>query len=350
MSAFTRSTRDGNQALTHGPAARRDTGLGSTNHEHGGQERMKRRHTVALATGLALTVAGGALAGSHALRGKITADGSSTVGPYVIAAAEGFQKANRGVRITVGISGTGGGFERFCKGETDLSNASRPMRQTEAAICRSNGITYEAFLVANDGISIVVNKQNTWVSCLTTEELKRIWNTGSQINNWSQVRSGFPSVPLRLFGPGTDSGTFEFFTERINGRARQSRSDYTASEDDNVLVRGVAGDRGGLGYFGYSYYVENKDRLKLVAVNNGNGCVAPSIRTVQSYSYKPLSRPLFVYAKRSSFKRAAVQAFIRYMIVNEKAIAAAADYVSLTERQLAKAKYQYNRAIRLANG
>ena len=309
---------------------------------------MKKRHIVAVATALALTVTAGAYAGASALKGKITADGSSTVGPYVIAAAERFQKRNPGVRVTVGISGTGGGFERFCKGETDLSDASRPMKQTEAAICRSNGITYEAFLVANDGISIVVSKQNTWVTCLTTEELKKIWDTGSKVDNWSQVRSGFPNVPLKLFGPGTDSGTFDFFTERVNGKGGRSRSDYTASEDDNVLVRGVQGDRGGLGYFGYSYYVENKDKLKLVAVNSGNGCIAPSIRTVQSYSYKPLARPLFVYAKRSSFKRAAVQAFIRYMITNEKAIAKAADYVSLTDRQLAKAKYQYNRALRLA--
>jgi phosphate transport system substrate-binding protein len=311
---------------------------------------MKKRHIAALAAGLALTVTASAGARADALRGKITADGSSTVGPYVIAAAEKFQRLNSGVRITVGISGTGGGFERFCKGETDLSDASRPMKQSEAAICRANGITYEAFLVANDGISIVVNKRNTWVSCLTTDELKKIWNTGSNVDNWSQVRSGFPNVPLKLFGPGTDSGTFDFFTERINGKAKASRSDYTASEDDNVLVRGVEGDRGGLGYFGYSYYVANKDKLKLVSVNNGSGCVAPSVRTVQAYSYKPLSRPLFVYAKRSAFERAAVQAFIRYIIVNERAIAQTAQFVSLTDTQIAKAKYQYNRALRLANG
>ena len=310
---------------------------------------MKKRHIAALAAGIALSVTASAGAGGDALRGKITADGSSTVGPYVIAAAEKFQKLNPGVKVTVGISGTGGGFERFCKGETDLADASRPMKQSEAAICRANGITYEAFLVANDGISIVTSRQNTWVNCLTVEELKKIWNTGSNVDSWSQVRSGFPNVPLRLFGPGTDSGTFDFFTERINGKAKASRSDYTASEDDNVLVRGVEGDRGSLGYFGYSYYLENKDELKLISVNAGSGCVAPSVRTVQAYSYKPLSRPLFVYAKRSSFERAAVQAFIRYLITNEQAIARTAQFVSLTDRQLAKAKYQYNRALRLAN-
>ena len=310
---------------------------------------MKKRHFAALAAGLALSVTASAGAGADALRGKITADGSSTVGPYVIAAAEKFQKLNPGVKVTVGISGTGGGFERFCKGETDLADASRPMKQSEAAICRANGITYEAFLVANDGISIVTSRQNTWVNCLTVEELKKIWNTGSNVDSWSQVRSGFPNVPLKLFGPGTDSGTFDSFTERVNGKSKASRSDYTASEDDNVLVRGVEGDRGSLGYFGYSYYLENKDKLKLISVNAGSGCVAPSVRTVQAYSYKPLSRPLFVYAKRSSFERAAVQAFIRYMITNEKAIARTAQFVSLTDRQLAKAKYQYNRALRLAN-
>jgi phosphate transport system substrate-binding protein len=302
---------------------------------------------VAAASSVVVT---GALAGSQAVAGRISADGSSTVGPYVIAAAERFQRQNRRVQITVGISGTGGGFERFCKGETDLANASRPLRQSEAAVCRTNNVGYEAFLVANDGISIVASRQNTWASCLTVDELKKIWNTGSRVDNWKDVRPGFPDVPLRLFGPGTDSGTFEFFTERINGRARASRADYTASEDDNVLVRGVAGDRGGLGYFGYSYYVENKAQLKLISVNPGSGCVAPSIPAVQSYRYKPLSRPLFVYAKRSSFARDEVQAFIRYMIVNEKAIAKSAAYVSLTPRQLAKAKYQYNRALRLVRG
>ena len=302
--------------------------------------------SLALVAGSVWAAAG--LAGSQALSGKITADGSSTVAPYTSAAAEAFQRRNNSVQITVGISGTGGGFERFCKGETDLSNASRPMKQSEAAKCRENGVAYEAFLVANDGISLVVNRSNTWASCLTTDELKRIWDKGSKIDNWRDVRSSFPNVPLKAYGPGTDSGTFEFFTERINGKAKQGRSDYVASENDNVLVRGVSGDRGGLGYFGYSYYVENKSRLKLLGVNNGNGCVKPSPARIQAYSYKPLSRPLFVYAKRSSFGRAAVQAFVRYVITNEKRIAAASKMVSLTPRQLRKAKLQYNRALRVA--
>ena len=290
-------------------------------------------------------------AGASALRGRITADGSSTLGPWTTSAAEMFQRRNRGVQVTVGISGTGGGFERFCRGETDLANASRPIRNSEHLRCRENNIRWLALNVANDGIAIVVNRSNTWVNCLTTEELRRIWDTGSNVNNWSQVRAGFPDVPLRLFGAGTDSGTFDFFTEAINGRARRSRSDYFASEDDNVLVQGVAGERGGLGYFGFSYYVENRSRLKLVAVNNaGRGCIAPSIATVQSYRYKPLSRPLFIYAKRSSFRRPAVAAFLGFALNNQAAIARRADFVALTRRQAATARNRYRRALRQAFG
>ncbi len=293
---------------------------------------------IALVTATTVTAA--------AIRGSVTSDGSSTVAPFAQAAAESFQRQHRGARVTVGVSGTGGGFERFCKNETDLSNASRPIRLSEAARCHAAGIGYIQFLVANDGISLVVNRENTWANCLTTDELKRIWDRGSNVNNWSQVRSGFPNVPLRLFGPGTDSGTFEFFTEKVNGTARRSRSDYSASEDDNVLVRGVAGERGGLGYFGLSYYLENTSRLKVLSVNTGSGCVRPSVASVQNRSYKPLSRGLFVYAKKKAFKRNVVAAFIRHMILNEKAISRSAKIVPLTKQQLAKAKRQYNTAIK----
>ena len=221
--------------------------------------RLSRGTSVLVATfavlALALAAAATASTSRTGISGKISADGSSTVGPYVAAAAERFERRNPGAEITVGISGTGGGFERFCRGETDLSNASRPIKQSESAKCRENGVRYIAFLVANDGLSIVVNKGVTWISCITPAELKKIWDRGSTVDNWSQVRQGFPNVPLKLYGPGTDSGTFDFFTEKINGTAKRSRSDYTASEDDNVLVRGVEGDRGAMGYFGYSYYV-----------------------------------------------------------------------------------------------
>jgi phosphate transport system substrate-binding protein len=309
------------------------------------------RKLIALAVLGTAVVAASATAGVSALSGTITADGSSTVGPYTTAAAEGFQKKNKGARVTVGISGTGGGFERFCRNETDLSNASRPMKASEAVKCADAGVKYVAFTVANDGLSLVVNKQNAWASCLTVTELKKIWEPGSKINNWKDVRSGFPDVPLKLFGAGTDSGTFDYFTEAINGKAKASRSDYLATEDDNITVQGVEGERGALGYFGYSYYAENKDKLKVVAVNQekGLGCIAPSIATVQGNKYKPLSRPLFIYAKRTAFKRPVVAGFIGSIFNNEKAIAKQSRFISLTDRQLKKARYQYLQALKANN-
>ncbi|MHB1241802.1 MAG: PstS family phosphate ABC transporter substrate-binding protein [Gaiellaceae bacterium] len=303
---------------------------------------------LALAALATAVLAASAAAGVQALSGTVTADGSSTVGPYAIAAAEGFQQKNRGARVTVGISGTGGGFERFCRGETDLSNASRPMKNSEAIRCRDSGVKWVAFTVANDGISVVASKQNTWATCLTTAELKKIWDTGSKVSSWNDVRAGFPDVPLKLFGPGTDSGTFDFFTEVINGKGGRSRSDYLATEDDNVIVSGVAGERGGLGYFGFSYYEENADKLKLIQVDNGSGCRAPSVAAVQKGQYKPLARPLFIYARRDSFRRPVVAGYIGYMLNNEKAIAKKAGYIALTDRQLKKARYQYRQALKQA--
>ena len=297
-------------------------------------------------TAVALASVAAAIAGAQAIRGTVNADGSSTVAPFAQAAAESFERRYSGANVLVGVSGTGGGFERFCKNETDLSNASRPIRLSEAQRCHDAGIGYIQFLVANDGISLAVNRQNTWATCLTTDELKKVWDRGSKVNNWRDIRPSFPDVPLKLFGPGTDSGTFEFFTEKINGRARQSRSDYSASEDDNVLVRGVAGERGAMGYFGLSYYLANQSRLKVLTVNAGGGCVKPSVASVQSRAYKPLSRGLFVYAKKKSFKRDVVAAFIRHMIVNEKAISRTAKIVPLTKPQLRKAQRQYNTAIK----
>jgi phosphate transport system substrate-binding protein len=297
-------------------------------------------------TAVALASVAAAIAGAQAIRGTVNADGSSTVAPFAQAAAESFERRYSGANVLVGVSGTGGGFERFCKNETDLSNASRPIRLSEAQRCHDAGIGYIQFLVANDGISLVVNRENTWATCLTVDELKKVWDRGSKVSNWNDIRSSFPNVPLKLFGPGTDSGTFEFFTEKVNGTARRSRSDYSASEDDNVLVRGVAGERGAMGYFGLSYYLANQNRLKVLTVNSGGGCVKPSVASVQSRAYKPLSRGLFVYAKKKSFKRDVVAAFIRHMIVNEKAISRTARIVPLTKKQLAKAKRQYNTAIK----
>ena len=269
-----------------------------------------------------------------ALKGSITADGSSTVGPYTTAAAELFRKAGAGgVKVTVGISGTGGGFQRFCKGETDLADASRPMKIKEAQSCKDNNIgSWRAFTVANDALTVVVNKQNTWAKCMSVEELKKIWDQGSKVDNWKDVRAGFPDVPLKLFGPGTDSGTFDYFTGVINGKEKRSRSDYQASEDDNVLVQGVAGERGGTGYFGFSYYEENQSRLNAVEIRNPKTgqCVAASVKAAQDGSYNPLARPLFVYAKGSSFKRKEVQAFLDFMIANQAVIAKRARFVPLT--------------------
>jgi phosphate transport system substrate-binding protein len=307
------------------------------------------KKALALAALAAVVLTAAATAGVSALSGTVVADGSSTVGPYAIAAAEGFQKKNPKARVTVGISGTGGGFERFCRNEIDLANASRPMKASEAVLCRDAGVKWVAFTVANDGISIVVNKQNTWVDCLTTAELKSAWQSGSKVNSWKDIRSSFPDVPLKLFGPGTDSGTFDFFTEKINGKAKNSRSDYLATEDDNVIVQGVEGERGALGYFGFSYYEENAAKLKLVKVDSGSGCVAPSVATVQKSTYKPLARPLFIYAKRSSFKRPVVAGYIGYIFNNEKAIAKKSGFIALTGRQLKKARYQYLQALKANN-
>jgi phosphate transport system substrate-binding protein len=286
------------------------------------------------------------------LKGTITVDGSSTVGPYTTAAAELFRKAGaKNVRITVGISGTGGGFQRFCKGETDLQDASRPMKLSEAAECKKNGVVpWRAFTVANDALTVVVNPQNTWARCLSVEELKKIWEPGSKINNWKDVRPGFPDVQLRLYGAGTDSGTFDYFTEAIMGKSRASRSDYLATEDDNVTVQGVAGDRGAMGYFGFSYFEENKSRLKALEIRSPKTgqCVAPSVQSAQTGTYKPLARPLFIYAKGSSFKRPEVQAFVGFIFANEAAIAKRSDFVPLTKAQLKRATNYYRLSVRQA--
>jgi phosphate transport system substrate-binding protein len=272
------------------------------------------------------------------LSGSVQADGSSTVGPYATAAAERFQRANPDVRVTVGVSGTGGGFERFCRGETDLSNASRPIEDDEKATCQKNGVEFVEFQVANDALTVVVNAQNDWAKCLTVDELKKIWEPASKITNWNQVRPAFPDERLRLSGPGTDSGTFDYFTDAIVGEEGASRTDYTASENDNVIVQAVAGERGGLGYFGFSYLEENQGKLKPVAVDAGDGCVTPSVETAQDGSYTPLSRPLFVYAKKKSLARPEVEAFMRYVLDNEQEIAESTKFVPLTDEQLQKAE------------
>jgi phosphate transport system substrate-binding protein len=299
-----------------------------------------------LALGSSLVVLGAAAScgGGGGGGGVITADGSSTVGPFVTKAAEDF-KAQGGADVTVGISGTGGGFERFCAGETDLSDASRPIEEDEIALCEENGVGYVEFRVATDALTNVVNVENDWATCLTVEQLNAIWKPGSKVTNWNQVDSSFPDEPLKLFGPGTDSGTFDYFTAEINGEEGASRSDYQASEDDNVLVQGVSGERGGLGYFGFSYFEENQDKLKALEVDGGDGCVAPSAETAQNDTYTPLSRPLYVYVKQSSFdENEDVRDFVKFMLDSNESIATEAKFIPLSQSQVAEQLQKYEDA------
>ena len=265
------------------------------------------------------------------LSGTIEIDGSSTVYPVSEAVAEEFHKLHTGVDVNVGISGTGGGFKRFTVGETDISNASRSIRSSEAEAAANNGIGYIELLVGTDGLSVVVSPKNDFAQCLTVEELKKIWEPGSTINNWSQVRAGFPDRPLRLYGADTDSGTFDYFTEEIVGEVQASRSDYTASADDNVLVQGIGGDRNALGYFGYAYYAENQDKVKPVAIDAGEGCVTPTAGTIESGEYKPLSRPLFIYVNRESLIKPEVRAFVEFYLTNARSLVREVGYVPLAD-------------------
>ena len=268
----------------------------------------------AAALAILATACGGGDTGGQGLDGSIAADGSSTVFPITQAIAEEFNAEEPGVQISVGVSGTGGGFEKFCAGETDISDASRPIEQEEMEICQQNNIEYVELQVAIDGLSVVVNPANTFVECLTVDELKAIWEPGSKIDNWSQVREGFPDQPLTLYGAGTDSGTFDYFTDVIVGEEGASRSDYTPSEDDNVLVQGVAGDPNALGYFGYAYFVQSRDKLRAVAIDGGNGCVMPSEQTINSGEYAPLSRPLFIYVAKDAVRRPEVRSFVDFYL------------------------------------
>jgi phosphate transport system substrate-binding protein len=275
---------------------------------------------------------------SEELSGTIRIDGSSTVFPFAQAAAELFNEDQPNVKITVGQSGTGGGFEKFCAGETDISDASRPIdEEEEVPICKKNAVDYGEVQIANDGIAIATNKKLT-IECMTTDQLKALWEPKSKVKSYSDIDSSFPDTPVKLFGPGTDSGTFDFFTDTINGEEGASREDYEASEDDNQLVTGVAGTEGGLGYFGLSYYEANTDKLNEVQVDGGSGCVAPTAETVQDGSYTPLSRPLFMYPSKDAIGKPEVKAFMDFVVANQQSIAEAAQIVPLTEDQTGKAK------------
>jgi phosphate transport system substrate-binding protein len=237
------------------------------------------------------------------------------------------------------VAGTGGGFERFCRGETDLSNASRPIEDEERAACAKKRIAFIELHVANDGLSVVVSPENDWAECLTVDQLKQIWQPNSQVDSWRDVDGSFPDEELTLAGPGTDSGTFDYFTDVIVGEEGASRSDYTASEDDNVIVSAVSGEKGALGYLGLSYFEQNEERLRAVQVDGGDGCVTPSSQTVQSGEYKPLSRPLFVYVNRGRLEeKLEVDAFLSFMLDNQQRLARGALFVPLTQEQLSKAR------------
>ncbi len=281
---------------------------------------------------------GGGGGGGGDLSGSIRIDGSSTVAPFAQAAQEEFQAQNPNVKITVGTSGTGGGFEKFCAGETDISDASRPIdEEEEVPICEKNGVTYKEVQVANDGISIATNKDLT-VDCMTTEQLKQLWEQGSKVKALSDIDPSFPDTQLSLFGPGTDSGTFEFFTEEINGEEGNTRKDYQPSEDDNVLVQGVEGEQGGLGYFGFSYYEQNQENLGLVKVDAGKGCVAPSAETIADGSYTPLSRPLFMYPSDKALKKPEVKAFMDFVVQNYSTLSEVSQIVPMSETQASEAQ------------
>jgi phosphate transport system substrate-binding protein len=279
-----------------------------------------------------------AQANDNQLTGQVSLDGSSTVFPISEAVAEEFLAVAPRVRVPVGVSGTGGGFKKFLAMETDINDASRPIKDSERATAEANGIDFLEIPVAFDGLSVVINPANDWVDSLSVEELQRIWQPGSMVDSWDDVRPEWPAEPLRLYGPGTDSGTFDYFTEAVNGESGASRPDYTASEDDNVLVQGIAGDQFAMGFFGFAYYVENKDKLKVVLIDGGNGPVAPTPTTINDGTYSPLSRPIFIYLNTASLARPEVSAFVDFYIDNAGALASEVGYIALPE-----AMYQESR-------
>jgi phosphate transport system substrate-binding protein len=275
---------------------------------------------------------------TEALSGAVVADGSSTVQPLTAAAAELFQAEQPGVRVTVGTSGTGGGFQKFCAGETDISNASRPIKDEEKQRCDANGVGHSELQVANDALTVVVNKDNNWIDCLTVDQLKKVWEPNSTVKSWSDLDPSYPNEPMPLYGPGADSGTFDYFTAEIVGEEGSSRTDYNPTEDDNVTVQGVTGAKGALGYFGYTYYEENQDKLKALKIDGGNGCVAPSVQTAQDGTYTPLSRPLFIYPSDAGLGKPQVLAFVEFYLENIDKVVEAARFVPLTEEQKAGAR------------
>ncbi len=305
---------------------------------------------LAMAVVLSLSACGGEEAAEGELTGMVQIDGSSTVFPITEAVAEEFMAAHPRVRVTVGVSGSGGGFSKFLRGETAINNASRTIKASEVLQSEQNGVEFIELPVAYDGLAVLVHPQSDWVDCLTANELRAIWEPGSTINNWNEVRDEFPDRELTLYGPGTDSGTYDYFTEAVVGTSGASRSDFTASEDDNVLVQGIAGDPSALGYFGLAYYENNADRLKLVSIDdenpeNGEGCVEPAHESVESGTYAPLSRPLFIYVRKQAAADPAIHVFVNFYLQNAASLAPEVGYVSLSSDAYELAAERFERGI-----
>lgn len=270
------------------------------------------------------------------MQGSIKIDGSSTVSPITTAVAEDFRESAPNIRVTVGVSGTGGGFKRFATGETDISNASRPIKKEEADACKKNGVEFIELPIAFDGLSVVVNKSNTWVDSLTLDDLRAIFGAGRAAKMWNEVRPEWPSEPIKVFSPGTDSGTFDYFKEEVVGKDGKIRSDMSVSEDDNVLVTGVEGDKNAIGFFGFAYYIENKDKLKVVKIDGGKGAIEPTHETIENGTYAPFGRPLFVYINKKSAERPEVRAFIDFYLANANTLVEEVGYVKLPEAVIEK--------------
>ena len=304
---------------------------------------MVKVHRLLVAGGLSAAISasliGASLLGAPQaakLSGSIKVDGSSTVGPITTAVAEEFRKPAPDVRVTVGISGTGGGFKRFATGDLDVSDASRPIKKEELDQCKKNNVDFIELAISYDGLSIVLNKKNTWVEYMTLDDLRAIFDAGRAAKNWSDVRPEWPNKPIKIFAPGTDSGTFDYFKEEVVGKEGKIRADMSVSEDDNVLVRGVEGDENSIGFFGFAYYVENKDRLKVVPIDdgkpdNGKGAITPSHQTIEDGTYAPFSRPLFIYVNRKSAERPEVKAFVEFYLKNVSKLTEEVGYVKLPQ-------------------
>ncbi len=311
---------------------------------------MKRELSVFLISGLAIGLFYSCQSGGSSedrLSGAVKIDGSSTVYPITEAIAEEFRVEMPEVKITIGVSGTGGGFKKFSRGETDINDASRPIKDKEIAVCKENNVEYVELTVAYDGLAVLVNKENEWVDHFTTEELKKIWEPDAQgkVTRWNQIRAEWPDEAFNLYGPGVASGTYDYFTEVIVGESGASRGDYMASEDDNVLVQGIAGDKNAIGFFGLAYFEENKDKLKLIGVDNGNGPVKPNLETVKTGTYSPLSRPIFIYVSKAAVSNTAVTTFVRFYLENADELILDVGYIPLPAAMYADELADFNAFI-----